>query len=195
MSKNSLMERMIINGVNIHNSQEVFDFFHKAIMNEGGTSGGLSIEEVEGFFNRWIAGLAKTVNDMALGKADVDSLEVINISITNISKIIQSLINSIEEINPPSIDIEHIQQSITLMLEGISSIQLNIEGLESSIESLELSKADQSEFTALSKAYALDLKGTNEQINNLGLDLTNIANNVADTKRDIESILDNILGG
>lgn len=63
MSKNTLMERMIARGVNIHNPQEVFEFFHTLNVGEGG-GGGLTEGEIKQFFDQWSAALVLNVQQI-----------------------------------------------------------------------------------------------------------------------------------
>lgn len=62
MSKDLLLERMISSGVNIHNMQEVFEFFHK---NELGSSGGgLTQGEIYTLFEQWSVTLKEEIKTL-----------------------------------------------------------------------------------------------------------------------------------
>lgn len=62
MSKDLLLERMIASGVNIHNMQEVFEFFHK---NELGSSGGgLTQGEIFTLFEQWSVTLKEEIKTL-----------------------------------------------------------------------------------------------------------------------------------
>lgn len=53
MTQDSLMQRMILAGVNILNPQEVFDFYHSQSGGEGG-GGNIDLEQLKIIVNQWI---------------------------------------------------------------------------------------------------------------------------------------------
>lgn len=66
MSQDSLMQRMLASGVDIHNAQAVYEFFHQGNGNDG-TGEQLTTEKIEQLFNSWGATKAN--------QSDIDRLQ------------------------------------------------------------------------------------------------------------------------